>query len=71
LDGVLLIDPEYLKDRKVLQVTDVVLYSHDTYSKSVGRHSSCNFSQDDDFVFEDFARLRLKGMKDEEDDHFC
>uniref|UniRef100_A0A8C1XQR7 Arrestin red cell n=1 Tax=Cyprinus carpio TaxID=7962 RepID=A0A8C1XQR7_CYPCA len=24
----------------VLQVTDVVLYSHDTYSKSVGRHSS-------------------------------
>uniref|UniRef100_A0A671MJQ6 Arrestin red cell-like n=1 Tax=Sinocyclocheilus anshuiensis TaxID=1608454 RepID=A0A671MJQ6_9TELE len=29
-----------------------------------------NFSQDDDFVFEDFARLRLKGMKDEEDDHF-
>ncbi|XP_043100134.1 arrestin, beta 2b isoform X2 [Puntigrus tetrazona] len=30
-----------------------------------------NFSQDDDFVFEDFARLRLKGMKDEEDDHFC
>uniref|UniRef100_A0A673ITB2 Arrestin red cell-like n=1 Tax=Sinocyclocheilus rhinocerous TaxID=307959 RepID=A0A673ITB2_9TELE len=147
----------------VLQVTDVVLYSHDTYSKSVGRHSSrdqmspsstfCkvytltptlsnnrekrglaldgqlkhedtnlasstivkdvsnkevlgilvsyrvkvklvvsrggdvsvelpfvlmhpkpsehNFSQDDDFVFEDFARLRLKGMKDEEDDHFC
>lgn len=32
---------------------------------------SSNFSQDDDFVFEDFARLRLKGMKDEEDDHFC
>uniref|UniRef100_A0A8C2I7M1 Arrestin, beta 2b n=1 Tax=Cyprinus carpio TaxID=7962 RepID=A0A8C2I7M1_CYPCA len=30
-----------------------------------------NFSQDDDFVFEDFASLRLKGMKDEEDDHFC
>ncbi|XP_031687959.1 arrestin, beta 2b isoform X3 [Oncorhynchus kisutch] len=30
-----------------------------------------NFSQDDDFVFEDFARLRLKGMKDDEDDHFC
>uniref|UniRef100_A0A3B4CN73 Arrestin C-terminal-like domain-containing protein n=1 Tax=Pygocentrus nattereri TaxID=42514 RepID=A0A3B4CN73_PYGNA len=31
-----------------------------------------NFSQDDDFVFEDFARLRLKGMKDDkdEDDHF-
>uniref|UniRef100_A0A8C2I853 Arrestin, beta 2b n=1 Tax=Cyprinus carpio TaxID=7962 RepID=A0A8C2I853_CYPCA len=29
-----------------------------------------NFSQDDDFVFEDFASLRLKGMKDEEDDHF-
>uniref|UniRef100_A0AAR2JUU1 Arrestin C-terminal-like domain-containing protein n=1 Tax=Pygocentrus nattereri TaxID=42514 RepID=A0AAR2JUU1_PYGNA len=28
---------------------------------------------DDDFVFEDFARLRLKGMKDDkdEDDHFC
>ncbi|TSL34625.1 Arrestin red cell isoform 1 [Bagarius yarrelli] len=30
-----------------------------------------NFSQDDDFVFEDFARLRLQGMKDDEDDHFC
>ncbi|XP_051780115.1 arrestin red cell isoform X1 [Erpetoichthys calabaricus] len=32
-----------------------------------------NFSQDDDIVFEDFARLRLKGMKDDkdEDDHFC
>uniref|UniRef100_A0A4W5MB52 Arrestin beta 2 n=1 Tax=Hucho hucho TaxID=62062 RepID=A0A4W5MB52_9TELE len=29
-----------------------------------------NFSQDDDFVFEDFARLRLKGTKDDEDDHF-
>uniref|UniRef100_A0A4W5NN32 Arrestin, beta 2a n=1 Tax=Hucho hucho TaxID=62062 RepID=A0A4W5NN32_9TELE len=26
-----------------------------------------NFSQDDDFVFEDFARLRLKGMADDED----
>ncbi|XP_041750659.1 arrestin red cell isoform X2 [Coregonus clupeaformis] len=25
------------------------------------------FSQDDDFVFEDFARLRLKGMADDED----
>ncbi|XP_059498597.1 arrestin red cell isoform X1 [Stegostoma tigrinum] len=32
-----------------------------------------NFSHDDDIVFEDFARLRLKGLKDEkdEDDHFC
>ncbi|XP_064787242.1 arrestin red cell-like isoform X4 [Oncorhynchus masou masou] len=32
-----------------------------------------NFSQDDDFVFEDFARLRLKGTKDDkdEDDHLC
>uniref|UniRef100_A0A8C4X4V9 Arrestin, beta 2a n=1 Tax=Erpetoichthys calabaricus TaxID=27687 RepID=A0A8C4X4V9_ERPCA len=32
-----------------------------------------SFSQDDDIVFEDFARLRLKGMKDDkdEDDHFC
>uniref|UniRef100_A0A8C1R1V4 Arrestin, beta 2b n=1 Tax=Cyprinus carpio TaxID=7962 RepID=A0A8C1R1V4_CYPCA len=30
-----------------------------------------NETHDDDFVFEDFARLRLKGMKDEEDDHFC
>ncbi|XP_048476126.1 arrestin red cell isoform X4 [Rhincodon typus] len=31
-----------------------------------------NFSHDDDIVFEDFARLRLKGLKDEkdEDDHF-
>ncbi|XP_029106912.1 arrestin red cell-like isoform X2 [Scleropages formosus] len=32
-----------------------------------------NFIQDDDFVFEDFARLRLKGMKDdkEDNDYFC
>nr|XP_014353914.1 PREDICTED: beta-arrestin-2 isoform X1 [Latimeria chalumnae] len=32
-----------------------------------------NFGQDDDIVFEDFARLRLKGLKDdkEEDDYFC
>ncbi|XP_078063528.1 arrestin red cell-like, partial [Mustelus asterias] len=32
-----------------------------------------NFGQDDDIVFEDFARLRLKGLKDEkdDDDHFC
>ncbi|KAM3850469.1 arrestin, beta 2b, partial [Diretmus argenteus] len=30
-----------------------------------------NFSKDEDFVFEDFARLRLKGMKDDEDDPFC
>ncbi|XP_041094360.1 arrestin red cell-like [Polyodon spathula] len=30
-----------------------------------------NFSPDDDIVFEDFARLRLKGMKDDDDDHFC
>ncbi|KAL4631402.1 beta-arrestin-2 [Arapaima gigas] len=46
---------------------------HDTlmYGNSIG--SKFNFSQDDDFVFEDFARLRLKGMKDDkdEDDHFC
>uniref|UniRef100_A0A8C7MJK8 Arrestin, beta 2a n=1 Tax=Oncorhynchus kisutch TaxID=8019 RepID=A0A8C7MJK8_ONCKI len=28
---------------------------------------SNSFSQDDDFVFEDFARLRLKGMADDED----
>uniref|UniRef100_A0A8C7JRN1 Arrestin, beta 2a n=1 Tax=Oncorhynchus kisutch TaxID=8019 RepID=A0A8C7JRN1_ONCKI len=27
-----------------------------------------SFSQDDDFVFEDFARLRLKGMADDKDD---
>ncbi|XP_075438910.1 beta-arrestin-2-like, partial [Ascaphus truei] len=27
-----------------------------------------NFAPDDDIVFEDFARLRLKGMKDEKDD---
>ncbi|XP_069623425.1 beta-arrestin-2 [Ranitomeya imitator] len=27
-----------------------------------------NFPQDDDIVFEDFARLRLKGMKDDKDD---
>ncbi|XP_053574222.1 beta-arrestin-2 isoform X1 [Bombina bombina] len=27
-----------------------------------------NFAQDDDIVFEDFARLRLKGLKDEKDD---
>ncbi|XP_072905013.1 arrestin red cell isoform X2 [Hemitrygon akajei] len=32
-----------------------------------------NFNQDDDIVFEDFARLRLKGLKDDkdDDDHFC
>ncbi|XP_067828266.1 arrestin red cell isoform X1 [Heptranchias perlo] len=32
-----------------------------------------NFCQDDDIVFEDFARLRLKGLKDEKDndDQFC
>uniref|UniRef100_A0A8C7W0S8 Arrestin, beta 2a n=1 Tax=Oncorhynchus mykiss TaxID=8022 RepID=A0A8C7W0S8_ONCMY len=29
--------------------------------------SLSHFSQDDDFVFEDFARLRLKGMADDED----
>uniref|UniRef100_A0A803J7U3 Arrestin beta 2 n=1 Tax=Xenopus tropicalis TaxID=8364 RepID=A0A803J7U3_XENTR len=27
-----------------------------------------NFAQDDDIVFEDFARLRLKGLKDDKDD---
>ncbi|XP_075715295.1 beta-arrestin-2 [Rhinoderma darwinii] len=27
-----------------------------------------NFPQDDDIVFEDFARLRLKGLKDDKDD---
>lgn len=31
-----------------------------------------NYATDDDIVFEDFARLRLKGMKDEDyDDQFC
>lgn len=32
-----------------------------------------SFGQDDDIVFEDFARLRLKGLKDDkdDDDHFC
>ncbi|NP_001086566.1 arrestin beta 2 S homeolog [Xenopus laevis] len=32
-----------------------------------------NFAQDDDIVFEDFARLRLKGLKDDKDDDeaFC
>uniref|UniRef100_A0A452QLH9 Beta-arrestin-2 n=1 Tax=Ursus americanus TaxID=9643 RepID=A0A452QLH9_URSAM len=31
-----------------------------------------NYATDDDIVFEDFARLRLKGIKDEEDeDQFC
>ncbi|XP_060111424.1 beta-arrestin-2 isoform X2 [Heteronotia binoei] len=32
-----------------------------------------NYGQDEDIVFEDFARLRLKGLKDdkEDDDHFC
>nr|XP_006116398.1 beta-arrestin-2 isoform X2 [Pelodiscus sinensis]XP_025037120.1 beta-arrestin-2 isoform X1 [Pelodiscus sinensis] len=30
-----------------------------------------NYGQDDDIVFEDFARLRLKGVKDDkDDDHF-
>uniref|UniRef100_A0A8C8IG98 Arrestin C-terminal-like domain-containing protein n=1 Tax=Oncorhynchus tshawytscha TaxID=74940 RepID=A0A8C8IG98_ONCTS len=38
-----------------------------------GTDQCVNFSQDDDFVFEDFARLRLKGTKDDkdEDDHLC
>lgn len=41
-----------------------------TYSGSVPPPS---YGQDDDIVFEDFARLRLKGLKDdkEDDDHFC
>nr|XP_023412129.1 beta-arrestin-2 isoform X1 [Loxodonta africana] len=31
-----------------------------------------NYATDDDIVFEDFARLRLKGVKDEDyDDQFC
>ncbi|XP_023605171.1 beta-arrestin-2-like isoform X1 [Myotis lucifugus] len=31
-----------------------------------------SYATDDDIVFEDFARLRLKGMKDEDyDDQFC
>uniref|UniRef100_A0A8D2Q6E3 Arrestin beta 2 n=1 Tax=Varanus komodoensis TaxID=61221 RepID=A0A8D2Q6E3_VARKO len=31
-----------------------------------------NYGQDDDIVFEDFARLRLKGLKDDkDDDYFC
>ncbi|XP_040308880.1 beta-arrestin-2 [Herpailurus yagouaroundi] len=31
-----------------------------------------NYATDDDIVFEDFARLRLKGMKDEDyEDQFC
>uniref|UniRef100_A0A3P8XNV1 Arrestin, beta 2a n=1 Tax=Esox lucius TaxID=8010 RepID=A0A3P8XNV1_ESOLU len=32
------------------------------------RPQSSIFSQDDDFVFEDFARLRLKGMADDKDE---
>ncbi|XP_023685063.1 arrestin red cell-like [Paramormyrops kingsleyae] len=33
---------------------------------------SSNFTQDDDFVFEDFARLRLKRIKDKDgDNHIC
>ncbi|XP_075062647.1 beta-arrestin-2 [Mixophyes fleayi] len=30
-----------------------------------------NFPQDDDIVFEDFARLRLKGLKDDDDEAYC
>lgn len=31
-----------------------------------------SYATDDDIVFEDFARLRLKGMKDEDyEDQFC
>ncbi|KAK2111548.1 hypothetical protein P7K49_011294 [Saguinus oedipus] len=31
-----------------------------------------NYATDDDIVFEDFARLRLKGMKDDDyDDQLC
>uniref|UniRef100_A0A8C5PDD4 Arrestin beta 2 n=1 Tax=Leptobrachium leishanense TaxID=445787 RepID=A0A8C5PDD4_9ANUR len=34
-----------------------------------GKRCPCfTFGQDDDIVFEDFARLRLKGMKDDKDD---
>lgn len=29
---------------------------------------SPSYGLDDDIVFEDFARLRLKGLKDEKDD---
>lgn len=33
---------------------------------------SPSYATDDDIVFEDFARLRLKGMKDDDcDDQFC
>ncbi|KAM9312728.1 beta-arrestin-2 [Gastrophryne carolinensis] len=30
-----------------------------------------NYPQDDDIVFEDFARLRLKGLKDDDDEAYC
>lgn len=34
--------------------------------------STPSYATDDDIVFEDFARLRLKGMKDEDgEDQFC
>lgn len=33
---------------------------------------SPSYATDDDIVFEDFARLRLKGMKDDDcDEQFC
>ncbi|MGH0187547.1 UNVERIFIED_CONTAM: hypothetical protein FKN15_025500 [Acipenser sinensis] len=40
-------------------------------AKAVDEKIHKSFSPDDDIVFEDFARLRLKGMKDDDDDHFC
>uniref|UniRef100_A0AAY4BW60 Arrestin C-terminal-like domain-containing protein n=1 Tax=Denticeps clupeoides TaxID=299321 RepID=A0AAY4BW60_9TELE len=41
--------------------------------KHRNKKKTTGYCPDDDFVFEDFARLRLKGMKDDkdEDDHFC
>lgn len=34
--------------------------------------SLSSYGQDDDIVFEDFARLRLKGLKDDkEEEQFC
>lgn len=38
------------------------------HNKTRPFHPSSSISQDDDFVFEDFARLRLKGVVDDKDE---
>uniref|UniRef100_A0A6Q2XMN9 Arrestin, beta 2a n=1 Tax=Esox lucius TaxID=8010 RepID=A0A6Q2XMN9_ESOLU len=46
----------------------VLMHPKPTEPPTSRPQSSISFSQDDDFVFEDFARLRLKGMADDKDE---